>query len=391
MVHSSPAGRTKTLSILGSTGSIGVQTLDVVRDHPDLTRINWLTTNRRIEDLERQALEFSPKGVVIADQQSAETFRANTRFKGRILSGHAALEEAAADADNDLLMSALVGFSGVRPTMAAMNAGVDIALANKETLVSAGEPMMRAAATNGINIYPVDSEHSALAQCMVGESSTAIERLILTASGGPFRRHSLQELQHATCAQALKHPNWSMGSKITIDSATLMNKGFEVIEARWLFDVDAARIDVLVHPQSIIHSMVQYVDGSVKAQLGLPDMKLPILYALVAPERVATNFERMNLADIATLTFEAPDYERFPCLRLAFDALAAGGTATAIVNAANEIAVAAFLQEKIAFMDIPRLVDAALNKIVNIADPSLDDIFAVDAETRTFVSSNIQA
>jgi 1-deoxy-D-xylulose-5-phosphate reductoisomerase len=374
----------KTLSILGSTGSIGVQTLDVVAAHPDQFSLAWLTTNTRIDTLEEQTRRFKPHGVVIADEAAYKEFKRTTSFQGQILCGDEAVCEAAADTRAELLMSALVGFSGVLPTHEAISRGITIALANKETLVSAGSVIMQAARQHGVKILAVDSEHSAILQCLVGERESEIEKLILTASGGPFREYSAAELQSVTRAQALKHPNWSMGAKITIDSATMMNKGFEVIEAYWLFGLGAEHIEVVVHPQSIIHSMVQFVDGSVKAQLGLPDMKIPIAYALSFPQRMKSEFPRMNLSTLKTLTFCEPDVKRFPCLRLAFDALHTGGTAPAVVNAANEIAVAAFLQEHIRFMDIPRLIERALESLPHLSTPSLAEIVQIDSEARAF-------
>ncbi len=379
----------KTISILGSTGSIGRQTLDVLTGLDRPMRLGYISSNTRIDLLEDQTRRFRPYGVVVRNEEAFRQFRATTSFSGPILCGDEGLQEAAAWEGNDMIMSSLVGFAGVLPTLAALQRGTTVALANKETLVSAGNVITAAARRHGAVILPVDSEHSAIMQCLAGEASTAIDKMILTASGGPFRETPAAELRSVTRAQALRHPNWSMGAKITIDSATLMNKGFELIEARWLFDIPVEKIDVVVHPQSIIHSMVEFCDGSVKAQLGLPDMKVPILYALSYPERVRSDFERLDLAAIGSLTFYPPDYERFPCLRLAFEAIQTGGTAPAVVNAANELAVSAFLAEKIAFYDIPRCIEEALRKIDNVVDPSLDDILAVDAETRGFVSAMV--
>ncbi len=380
----------KTVSILGSTGSIGVQTLDVLAAQSEKFRLAWLTTNTRIDLLEEQVRRFEPDGVAIADERAYQEFCRTTAFRGTILCGEEGVCEAAADPRNNVLMSSLVGFSGVLPTFAAIEQGITIALANKETLVSAGNVITDAAKRHNAKILAVDSEHSAMLQCMVGEEQREIEKLILTASGGPFRHLTAEQLEHVTSAQALKHPNWSMGNKITIDSATLMNKGFEVIEAYWLFGVDADNIDVVVHPQSIIHSMVQFVDGSVKAQMGLPDMKIPIAYALSFPNRMCldeTLVPRMNLSVLRELTFAEPDTERFPCLRLAFDALRCGGTAPAVVNAANEIAVAAFLRNHLRFTDIPRCIEYALESVHHTSTPTLADIVATDKETRQRVTS----
>jgi 1-deoxy-D-xylulose-5-phosphate reductoisomerase len=386
--------RVKALSILGSTGSIGTQTLDIIAAKPDEYSLVWLTTNARTALLEEQIRRHKPLGVVVTDEAAWREFKRTTSFQGTILCGEAGLREAASDTRAEMIVSALVGFSGVLPTHDAITSGIAIALANKETLVSAGAAITAAAQAHNVPIFAVDSEHSAIVQCLVGEQTSDIEKLIITASGGPFRNASSAELATVTRAQALKHPNWTMGAKITIDSATLMNKGLEVIEAYWLFGVDAERIEVVVHPQSIIHSMVQFVDGSVKAQLGLPDMKIPIAYALSFPRHSpldATLVPRLDLTALAdgTLTFHKPDMERFPCLRLAFDALRTGGTAPAVLNAANEIAVSAFLREgsSFGFMDIPRVVERALSTIAHKAQPSLDDIVATDAETRSFVST----
>lgn len=379
-----------TITILGSTGSIGTQTLQVISAFPERFSVGYLTTNRSIELLEAQTRQHNPKGVVIADEQAYRQFKKTTSFTGEILSGEEGLCQAAADSDNAMLMSALVGFSGVVPTFAAVQKGIPIALANKETLVSAGSVIMAAAKEHNTPVIAVDSEHSALLQCFVGEQHSAIEKIILTASGGPFRSYSAEALRSVTVQQALRHPNWTMGSKITIDSATLMNKGFEVIEAKWLFDIAATAIDVVIHPQSIIHSLVQFIDGSVKAQMGLPDMKVPIIYALSYPDRLPTNFPRMDLASIAQLTFEKPDTERFPCLRLAFEALEQGSIATTALNAANEIAVAAFLEEKIAFLDIPKLIEQAVQRVQYQPTPSLHDIIECDSETRRWAKTAIE-
>lgn len=379
----------RTISILGSTGSIGTQTLDVLGALPNEFCLGYLTTNANIALLEEQTQRFRPAGVAICNEKAYHDFVRTTSFTGTILCGEEGVRAAAAHPDNSLVMSALVGFSGVLPTLEAIRQGTTIALANKETLVSAGPVIMREARERGVEIIAVDSEHSAILQCLVGERMQDVEKLILTASGGPFRDTPAEHFAAITVPQALRHPNWAMGNKITIDSATLMNKGFEVIEAKWLFGIPADKIDVVIHPQSIIHSMVQFVDGSVKAQLGLPDMKLPILYALSWPYRVPSAFERMDITKIGTMTFFPPDTKRFRCLHLAFEAMEQGGSATAVLNAANEVAVARFLREELPFRAIPQAIEAALDKIPHISHPSIADIVAVDHEARQFVSSYI--
>ena len=376
-----------SISVLGSTGSIGTQTLDVVRSNRDRFRVAWLTVNSSLELLGRQIEEFEPDGIVVTDGCSASVARKlyGSRLEG--LEGEEGLCHAASHPDVSIVVSALVGAVGLPPTIAAIRAGKRVALANKETMVIAGELINRLVSEHGAELLPVDSEHSAIFQCLVGEPDVGVERLILTASGGPFRELAAGEFASITPERALKHPNWAMGPKITIDSATLMNKGLEVIEARWLFDIPASRIDVVVHPQSIIHSMVQFIDGSVKAQLGLPDMRLPIQFALAWPERLTNNHERLDLTILNGLSFHAPDITRFPSLRLAYEALERGGTAPAVLNAANEIAVAAFLDHAIRFTDIPALIERALAE-TSIADaPSLDIIIEADKRTRERVRS----
>lgn len=377
------------LTILGSTGSIGVQTLDVVRSNRDRYRAAFLTTNTNIDLLELQIDEFEPDAVVVTDERQAEIARKRFGHRVDVRGGEQALEDVASHAAVDIVMSALVGFAGLRPTIAALRAGKRVALANKETMVVAGELINRLRHEHNAVIIPVDSEHSAIFQCLVGEDHAAIDRLILTASGGPFRELPSSEFADISAERALKHPNWSMGPKITIDSATLMNKGLEVIEARWLFDVAGDRIDVVVHPQSIIHSMVEFVDGSVKAQLGLPDMRLPIQYALAYPQRFANGSERLDLARIASLSFFEPDRERFPSLGLAYAALERKGTAPAVLNAANEIAVAAFLAEEISFPQIPAFIERALAAIPIDDEPTLACILEADKRTREAVRSYV--
>jgi 1-deoxy-D-xylulose-5-phosphate reductoisomerase len=372
----------KTISILGSTGSIGVQSLDVISSKKEHYQIAYLTANSNIELLAKQISEFNPIGVVVRDRSECDKIRSLTDFKGEILCGKDNLRQAAACSKNDLVISSLVGFAGVIPTLAAIEEGITIGLANKETLVSAGNIITKAARDNNVELIAIDSEHSAILQCLAGEKHEEIEKLILTASGGPFRDLDLDEFKNITVEQALDHPNWEMGSKITIDSATMMNKGFEVIEAKWLFDIDVKDIEVVIHPQSIIHSMVQFIDGSIKAQLGLPDMRIPISYALSFPRRYDYDFPRTDFAKITELTFRQPDLERYPCLRLAFEALDQGGSATAVLNAANEIAVSKFLNRKIEFVQISQIIEKTLEKMPNIENPTLSQIIELDQESR---------
>ncbi len=379
----------KTISILGSTGSIGSQTLDVIsRNRHDFT-IKYLTTNTRIDILEQQIRQFSPENVVIANEKSYHEFCKSTIFNGGILCGEEAIIQAASD-NNDIVMSSLVGFSGVFPTLAAIQAGSTIALANKETLVSAGEIIMSAARNHNTPILAVDSEHSAILQSIVGENTEDIEKIILTASGGPFRTMNKDLFSAIKPEDALKHPNWTMGSKITIDSATLMNKGFEVIEAHWLFSMAPEKIDVIIHPQSIIHSMVQFNDGSIKAQLGTPDMRIPIAYALYFPRHGNFDFPRLDFTKLKDLTFEQPNTNTFPCLRFAYDCMKRGGTSPAILNASNEIAVDAFLRHKCSFTDIFRSIETALTEIETTDNPSIYDIENADKQARQFVQSLLQ-
>jgi 1-deoxy-D-xylulose-5-phosphate reductoisomerase len=360
-----------------------MQTMEVVRQHPDRFRPVVLTVRTRVDLLLPQVAEFKPHTVVLEDyaawQQAVEALKGQPV---RVLYGQEGLVEAVQSPDVHTVLTALVGFAGLRPTLAAIQAGKHIALANKETLVVAGEQVMQAARRQGVDVLPVDSEHSALFQCLVGEPSERIRQLILTASGGPFRGFTAEQLQAVTREQALKHPNWSMGPKITIDSASMMNKGLEVIEARWLYDIPGDRIDIVVHPQSIIHSLVEFVDGSLKAQLGLPDMRLPIQYALTYPDRLPNTFPRFNFARYPQLTFETVDKQVFRSLAYAYDALARGGNAPCILNAANEVAVAAFLEDRIRFVDIYRVLEETLESTVYLPQPTLEDLFATDAEAR---------
>jgi 1-deoxy-D-xylulose-5-phosphate reductoisomerase len=379
----------KILAIFGSTGSIGCNTLEVVRRHPDNFAVRYLTGNSNAELLIAQVREFHPAAVAVSDPAAREKVSAAVGGMTEVLGGDGVLATLAGRDDYDIMVSGLVGFAGLLPTVAAIRAGRTIALANKETLVVAGEFITALTREHGVSLLPIDSEHSAIQQCIVGEPAHGIARIILTASGGPFRGWTTEALNAVTPAQALCHPNWSMGSKITIDSATLMNKGLEVIEAHWLFDVDPSRIDVVVHPQSIIHSMVEFTDGSVKAQLGVPDMKIPIHYALTAPDRLAANYERMDITRIGTLTFEEPDTAAFPCLGLAYDALETGGTAPACLNAANEVAVAAFLRGEISFPRIASLIEESLAHVTQNINASLDDILDVDRRTREWAEAHI--
>lgn len=375
------------IAILGSTGSIGTQALDVIRQQPNHFIAEVLTAQSNADLLIAQALEFKPNAVVIVDETKySQVKEALATTDTKVFCGAAALEQVVEFGTIDIVLTALVGFAGLKPTIAAINAGKPIALANKETLVVAGQLITQLAKEKGVNILPVDSEHSAIFQCLAGNWQNPIEKIILTASGGPFRGKQTADLANITKEQALKHPNWAMGAKITIDSATLMNKGLEVIEAKWLFHLNPNQIEVIVHPQSIIHSLVQFTDGSLLAQLGLPDMKLPIQYALGYPYRLPNNFERFSFTNYPSLTFEQPDTETFTCLALAFDALAKGGTMPCVLNAANEVAVAAFLDDKIGFLQIAEIIEKCLAKATNIQNPTLNDYLETDKETRTFAN-----
>jgi len=381
----------KALALLGSTGSIGTQALEVVREQPGRLRVAVLTAGRQWQLLVQQALEFRPAAVVIGDEFYQEVQAALAgQPETQVLAGPAALLDVVQRPDVDVVLTALVGYAGLPPTVAAIRAGKDIALANKETLVVAGELITKLVQAHGVRLLPVDSEHSAIFQCLVGEELNPIEKVILTASGGPFRGRGTAELVHITKVQALKHPNWTMGAKITIDSATLMNKGLEVIEAKWLFDLGNDQIDVVVHPQSIVHSLVQFADGSLKAQLGLPDMKLPIQYALGYPQRLRNEFPRFSFLAYPTLTFEAPDLTTFRHLPLAYAAMRRGGTAACVLNAANEVAVAAFLQDKLGFLGMVDVVGECLERVPYLAEPTLADYAATDAEARRVAASLIK-
>lgn len=380
----------RKIALLGSTGSIGRQTLDVVRNHPERFEVVALTAHGSDELLLEQIEEFKPLLAVLVDEDAASRLKARYQGKTRILAGQEALLEAATLAEADVVVTAVVGFAGLRPTIAAIRAKKDIALANKETLVAAGEIVMREAREAGVAILPVDSEHSALFQCLQGEPAEAVSRLLLTASGGPFRGWSKDRLATVTVEDCLKHPTWAMGQKITIDSASLANKGLEVIEAKWLYGVDYDQIEVVVHPQSIIHSMIEYADGSVKAQLGLPDMRLPIQYALTYPERIGNTFPKMNFYQLKDLSFHEPDMDTFAALRYAYDAGKIGATMPCVFNAANEEAVFAFLKRKLRFLDIYELIHAAMQAHQVVAEPTLDDLFIADAWARKFVQDKIK-
>lgn len=373
----------KNIALLGSTGSIGTQALDVVRSHPEAFRIEVLSAQNNAALLIEQAAEFRPNVVVIGREELYDqVFSALDPLGIKVYSGAASLASVAQMDTVDLVLTSMVGYSGLLPTLKAVDAGKTIALANKETLVVAGELVTRKAAKKGVAIYPVDSEHSAIFQCLVGEFHNPIEKIVLTASGGPFRGKDREFLRNVTKEQALKHPNWVMGAKITIDSASLMNKGLEVIEAKWLFGLSPEQIEVIVHPQSIIHSLVQFEDGSMKAQMGLPDMRLPIQFAMGYPQRLPSSFPRFNFLDYPSLTFEQPDTDTFRNLALAFRALDAGGNAPCVLNAANEIAVEEFLRDRIGFLEMSDLIADCLDRIPYIAQPDYDDYVQTDAETR---------
>lgn len=381
----------KRIAILGSTGSIGTQALDVIAAHPDKFCAEILTAQTNHELLIKQALQFNPNCVVIGDEskyQKVKEALAKTDIK--VFAGEKALQEVAAFDTYDMMLAAIVGYAGLKPTLAAIEKGKPIALANKETLVVAGEIIMQKAIEKRVPIIPVDSEHSAIFQCLVGEGRNKIEKIILTASGGPFFGKKPNFLVNVKRDHALQHPNWSMGAKITIDSATLMNKGLEMIEAKWLFNLTPEQIQVVIHPQSIIHSMVQFQDGSIKAQMGLPDMKLPIQYAMAFPQRIDSNFPRYDFRKPNTLTFEEPDLRTFRNLALSIDALEKGGNLPCVLNAANEIAVFAFLKNRIGFLDITTVVERAMNKIDFIAKPTLEELFESDAEARIFAATLLQ-
>lgn len=372
----------KRLAILGSSGSIGTQALEVIKENPALFSVNTLTVNTNAELLIEQAREFLPSNVVIVDQSKYQLVKeALSALPIDVFTGEDALQEVVQDPNVDMVLTAVVGYCGLRPTVAAIKAGKDIALANKETLVVAGDLIKDLAAKHNVRIIPVDSEHSAIFQCLTGETDP-VEKIYLTASGGPFRGKTRSDLLTVSRKEALKHPNWVMGAKITIDSASLMNKGLEVIEARWLFDLEPSQIDVIVHPQSIVHSLVQFQDGSMKAQMGLPDMKLPIQYALAYPHRLKNEFQRFDFLKYPQLTFEKPDRDTFKNLDLAYKAMLAGGNTACVMNAANEVVVAAFLKDEIGFLQMSEVIEQCMDEVYYLRQPTLDDYISSDREAR---------
>ncbi len=381
----------KRIAILGSTGSIGTQTLEVISQNPEHFEVEVLTANNNVELLIEQARKFQPNVVVITNSCHYDQLKEALKDEPiKIYAGREAIQQVVEMNTIDVVVTAMVGYSGLIPTINAIKAGKHIALANKETMVVAGEIINRLAIENKVNIYPVDSEHSAIFQCLVGEFNNEIEKIYLTASGGPFRGFDMEQLARVTKADALKHPNWDMGAKITIDSASMMNKGFEVIEAKWLFGLKPEQIDVIVHPQSIVHSIVQFRDGSMKAQMGLPDMKLPIQYALNFPDRLQSSFKRFNFLDYPKLTFEQPNTKNFRNLALAFDALNRGGNMPCILNAANEVVVQAFLTDKISFLQMPEIIEQIMEKSTYLKNPNLDDYIQTDKETRIMTAARVK-
>ena len=377
----------KKISILGSTGSIGVNALNVVRNIPEEYEIVHLTGNMNSELMIKQCEEFNPNSIVMINENSSEKVQKElTNNDVEVLSGRENLLRISKDKNVDLVLNALVGSSGMEPTLEALNAGVDVALSNKESLVVAGDLITNSMKKSGANLFPVDSEHSAIWQCLVGESIDDIEKIILTGSGGPFRKRPINTFSEITISDALNHPNWDMGNKITIDSATMMNKGLEVIEAYWLFNMEVSQIDIVVHPQSIIHSMVEFKDGSVKAQMGVPDMKIPIQYALTYPRHLEAQWERLDFKSLGNLSFQAPDYERFPCIKLAYKSLEKMGTTPAVLNMANDYCVYKFLNGEIKFTDIPMVIESAMNNHKWIENPNLDYLRELDLWAKDFVN-----
>jgi 1-deoxy-D-xylulose-5-phosphate reductoisomerase len=376
----------KKLVILGSTGSIGTQALEIVRQHPDKFEVLALTANSQAELLARQVNEFNPNFAAIVDSQLLDKLASGVNTQTHLKAGYETLIEYSTLPQADIILNSIVGFAGFAPTFAALKAGKRVALANKESLVVGGELIHELLKTSKGELIPVDSEHSAMLQCMVGEPKDRIEKIVITASGGPFRKFTTNQMAKVTVEQALNHPNWDMGAKITIDSSTMMNKGLEIIEAHWLFDLPVHKIEPVIHPQSIIHSIVTYVDGSSKAQLGPPDMKVPIIYALSYPDRFALETPRLNWSQVQELTFEAVDFGKFPCVRLAIESIKAGHLAPAILNAANEVAVQRFLNREIVYIDIPKIVETSLEKLSNGTAISLQTLHEIDIETREFAS-----
>ena len=381
----------RKIAVLGSTGSIGRQTLDIVAEYPLLFEVDLLVANRSVDLLIEQAMRFKPRNVVIASEDCYAQVAQDLEGSGiKVHTGSDIVAQLVAEPEIDTVVTAMVGYSGLESTIAAIKVGKKIALANKETLVVAGELINKMLSDSSSVVYPVDSEHGAFYQCLVGEDMANVSKLILTASGGPFRTFSKEQLATVTKADALRHPNWAMGAKITIDSATMMNKGFEMIEAKWLYGVSQERIEIVVHPQSIVHSMVEFVDGSVKAQLGLPDMHLPIRYALGLPGRLATDERRMTVTDYASLTFEKPDFEKFPLLTTAYEAARRGGNVPCVMNAANEIAVAAFLADRIGFNDIYNIIEKTMAWAPMIESPTYEDYVLTNAESRRYAEALIK-
>ena len=381
----------KKIGILGSTGSIGTQALSVISELDDYFEIEFLTANKNAELLVKQSILFSPKEVVIVDDSKYIFVKSELQsYNIKVYSGSKILNNVVQNSNSDLILVALVGYSGLLPTISAIDSGKNVAIANKETLVVAGKLITERAKKNNVKIIPVDSEHSAIFQCLQGEESNEIEKIYLTASGGPFRGMNYSQLQNVTKEQALNHPNWSMGNKVTIDSSTLMNKGLEVIEAKWLFSVNTDQIEVIIHPQSVIHSMVQFRDGSIIAQLGLPDMKLPIQFALSYPKRLSNNFKRFNFKEFNNLTFESPDTKTFKHLKLAFDAINRGGNAPCTLNAANEVVVNAFLHDKLKFNQMSEIINNTIEKAKFINDPSLEDYIESDKNARLIAKTQIK-
>ncbi len=376
----------KRLAILGSTGSIGTQTLEIVRQHPDKFEITVLTANTNVDLLAEQINEFKPKYGLICNTILFKNLQDQVTTSTKLLSGNQELTNLVSIPDVDIVVNSLVGFAGFSSTMESIKAGKKIALANKESLVVGGELIMNALKHSKSYLIPIDSEHSAMLQCLVGEPKKSIEKIIITASGGPFRTFTIDQMKSVTKAQALNHPNWDMGAKITIDSSTMMNKGLEIIEAHWLFEIPVDKIEPVIHPQSIIHSMVTFCDGSSKAQLGPPDMKVPIIYALTYPNRLPLDTPRMDWTLSHELSFQPVDYERFPCIKLAIESIKIGGTAPAVLNAANEVAVERFLNEEIGYIDIPKIVEKSLNKLSSSVKISVEILKEIDTETRAFAS-----
>ncbi len=378
----------RKISILGSTGSIGVNALSVIRNMPEKFKIVHLTGNLNYTKMIDQGKEFLPQTITMIDEEAAEKVKIGLQgFNINIFSGRNKLLDHSGDRQVDLVLNSLVGASGMEPTLAALQNGIDVALSNKESLVVAGDLIYSAMKESGANLFPVDSEHSAIWQCLFGENEKDIEKIILTGSGGPFRTRPIDTFSSITKNDALKHPNWVMGQKITIDSATMMNKGLEVIEAHWLFNIDSSNIEIVVHPQSIIHSMVQFKDGSVKAQLGVPDMKIPIQYALTYPRHFSSNWERLDFKEVSDLTFEAPNFERFPCLSLAYDALEKKGSSPAVLNFANDYSVFRFLKDEIKFTDIPKIIESAMKNHEWDENPNLSNLKDLDFWTKDFVKN----